>query len=129
MPPRGYKTFTLSDVAYDGVQRVRTEIQQRGVGVLPLDLTDPPRCPACRGAVERVHIKSRHLRFIRCRDCGYEQQVLRGGVSVPVGAIVGAALAALFARMNEKERAASNHVARSSKLTRAPKMSKSRNGG
>ena len=100
MPPNHFKNLSLPESTYEGVQRARVDLQQRGLAAIPPELLDPPMCPSCQGEVEHITIGVQH---IKCHACGYAQQTVavngNGVATFATGALVGAAVAALFAYM------------------------------
>ena len=109
MPPRNFKSLSLPDLTYEGVQRARAAVLHRGLTAIPPEYLSPPACPCCRGAVDRITVGVPH---IRCHTCGYTQQTIiatgaGANTAFTTGALVGAALAALFAAMSNDQRAAS----------------------
>ena len=128
MPPNNYRSLTLSNPAYVALQRAREELMQRGIGAIPQELLDPPRCPCCAGSVEHVTIGIEH---INCRSCGYTQQTasVGGNALAPfvAGVIVSAGIAALLMYMSDKApkrtqaRPAPSRAAPRRKFSAAPK--------
>jgi hypothetical protein len=105
MPPNHFKSLSLPDSTYEGIQRARVELQQRGIGAIPPHLLNPPQCPSCGGAVEHVTIGVQH---IKCGGCGYAQQTVsvEGNAFAPfaTGVLVGAAVAALLIALNSGDK-------------------------
>jgi hypothetical protein len=107
MPPRHFKSLSLPDSTDDGIQRARADLQQRGLAAIPPELLEPKACPSCGGHVEHVTVGIQH---IKCHGCGYAQQTVsvngNGVATFATGALVGAAVAALFMYMARDEKPA-----------------------
>lgn len=113
MPPKNFKNLSLPDATYEGIQRARAELQQRGVAAIPAELLHPETCPSCHGSVEHVTVGIQH---IKCHGCGYAQQTVSvsasaGFVPFATGALVGAAVAALFMYMSRDDASATRATA------------------
>lgn len=87
----GQNVVKIPDWVEKNGEDVKKKLINEGLNSLPTDITNPEQCPICENSLDKFKL---HYEYLKCKKCGYSQQLFATTSNFSKGIIFGIGIAA-----------------------------------